>query len=148
MAAIANLVIYDNASTVHTFLPVSVTREGGKILAVYRENAASVPLEAQSTVSLSLETTRNGVTKCTMEVAVPTLESVGSQNAAGYTAPPKVAYVLRSVQTFYWHPRSTEAQRTFTRQLSANLVQGIATTVTAITTGAVPDLVDRALAPT
>lgn len=148
MANIANIVVYDSGAVAHTFNPVSTSREGDTQVAEWRENAAGVPLEAQSTIIARLQKSKSGVNRVDLEVVVPTLETIGAQNAAGYTAAPKVAYVLRGKAQFFWHPRTTEANRTFVRQILANFVNGVATNVAPTTTGLVPDLADRVLFPT
>lgn len=148
MSAIANLVAYSDTTTAHTFLPVSVSREGNSTKAEYRENRSGYTLEAQPTVSMELRALKSGVNQVSIEATVPLLETVGAYSASGYTAAPKLAHVLRSRVVFYFHPRSTESDRAYIRQIMANLVQGVSSAVTPITSGAVPDLVDRALCPT
>lgn len=148
MGAIANLVAYDAGGIAHTFEPVSVSREGNTTTALWRENVASVTLEAQGTVTARSKVLSTNVVMTEVDFAIPVMESIGSQNAAGYTAAPKVAYYLRGKAQFHWHPRSTEALRRFVRQLLANVIQGTAVNVTPITTGQVPDLIDKVMMPT
>ena len=49
MSAIGNIVAFDGATTPvsHTLVPISVTRERGKVTAVYREKITTLPDEAQ-----------------------------------------------------------------------------------------------------
>jgi hypothetical protein len=76
------------------------------------------------------------------------MESVSGQNAAGYTAAPKVAFVDRNEWVSYAHPRSTVSSRRLARQLLVNFAGNISTTVAAATSGFLPDGVDSLLAPT
>lgn len=148
MGAIANLVIYDNAAAIHTFLPVSVTREKGKVSALYRENLATVPVEAQATITVTNEVMPSGVHKVEVSVAAPVMESVSGQNAAGYTAAPKIAHIPRIVVTGFFSGRSSSTNRQFVRQLAANVLNGQITAFTTLTTGPVPDAIDTLVSPT
>jgi hypothetical protein len=150
MSAIANLVAYDGASTpvIHTLVPVSVTRKDSDITAEWREMVASVPAYAQVTCSLRLQATKSGLWKSETRVVVPTMEAVTNQNAAGYTAAPKVAFTDTFVLTGFHHPRSTITGRRLARQLIVNIANGVLTSVAAVTTGPVPELADQLVAPT
>jgi len=150
MSAIANLVAYDGASTpvIHTLLPVSVTRDKGKITADWRENASSVPLIAQVSCTTTLQRLNSGVWKATARVSVPVMESVSGQNAAGYTAAPKIAYVETVEITGFFHERSDTAGRRLARQLAVNILNGVATSVTPVTTGPLPELFDTLVSAT
>lgn len=148
MSAIANLVIYDNAATAHTFVPVSVTRDRSKVVALYRENAAGVPVEAQTTVQVTNEQLPSGVHKVEVQVARPVMESVSGQNSAGYTAAPKIAHVPRIIVTGLFSGRSSSTDRQFVRQLAANVMNGQTATFTTLTTGPVPELIDQLISPT
>lgn len=148
MSAIANLVVYDNAATAHTFVPVSVTRDKSKVVALYRENAAGVPVEAQSNILVTNEQLPSGVHKVEVQVARPVMEAVSGQNAAGYTAAPKVAHVPRVVITGYFSGRSSSTDRQFVRQVAANVINGQTTAFTTLATGPVPELIDSLVSPT
>ncbi len=150
MSNIANITVFDGASTPvsHTFVPVSVTRAANRITAEWRENLASVPTYACPRISMILETLKSGVirTECTVEV--PVMEAVSGQNAAGYTAAPKVAYTNRESWTSYAHPRSDLTGRRLAKQILTNLSNNVSTSVAAATTGFMPELVDSLVAPT
>lgn len=150
MAAIANLVAHDGAATAvsHTLVPVSVTREKGKVLAEYREQLVGVPVEAQVRCSLLLERLKSGVFKTETRVVVPVMETVSGQNAAGYTAAPKVAYENTFVMTGFFHQRSDVTGRRLVRQLAINIGNAVVGAVAAATSGPVPDLFDTLVAPT
>lgn len=150
MSAISDITVFDGASTPvsHTLKAVSVTREKGKVLAEWREANAGVPAYAQIRVSMLIERLKSGVYKTEQRVAVPVMESVTGQNAAGYTAAPKVAYENTVVTTGWFHERSDIAGRRLARQLSINLSGNISTTVAAATTGPLPELFDMLVAPT
>lgn len=149
MSQIANLVAFDGAATPvsHTFLPVSVVREKDEVVAEWREAIASVPVYAQPRVVMKLKRMGSGVYRVSSRVIVPVMETVGSQNAAGYTAAPKVAYE-NTVETIgYFHERSDLTGRRLVRQLAINIDNGVATSVAPVTTGPVADLFDLLAAP-
>jgi len=151
MSQIANITVYDGASApvAHTLTAISVTRvNGSKIIAEYRENLASVPVYAQVSCTMTLEVLKSGVTKVEQRVSVPVMEAILNQNAAGYTAAPKVAYVNTLITTGLFHPRSDVTGRRLVRQLAVNLAGNIATSVAPVTTGPFPELLDTLVAPT
>jgi len=149
MAQIANIVAYDGAATpaLHTLIPVSVTREKNKITALWREALSGVPVYAQVTVTMTLERLKSGVYKVVNRVAVPVQEVVTGSNSAGYSAAPKIAYVNTVETTGLFHERSDVAGRRLSRQLAVNIDGSIATSVTPVTTGPVPELFDLLTAP-
>lgn len=150
MASIANIVAFDGAATPvsHTLSPISVTKEKGTVLAEWREVNASIPAYAQVKASMKIEYLKSGVYKTEFRVAVPVMESVSGQNASGYTAAPKVAYVNQLVTTGYFHERSTINDRRLARMLLVNALNNVSTTVAAATTGFAPDLFDSLVSPT
>lgn len=150
MSAIANIVAYDGAGTpaLHTFLPISVTREGtGKILAEWRETGLAVPVMAQPRIAISLERLKSGNYKAIQRTTVPVMEAVGSQNAAGYTAQPKVAYEDTVEITGFFSPRSVHTGKRLVRQLACNVFNGVATSVAPVTTGPIAELFDQLMMP-
>jgi len=150
MAAMANITVFDGAATPvsHTLLPISVTRAAGTVEALFRENVAGVPTYAQISTLMRLGRLKSGVWKAETRVVVPVMESVSGQNAAGYTAAPKVAYEDTHVYTCFAHDRSVQTGRRLARQILINLMGNVSTSVAAATTGFVPDLVDNLVAPT
>lgn len=150
MSAIADLAVYDGAATpvLHTLNPISVTREGGKVTALYRENLSTVPVEAQVTVTMTAEKLKSGIYRTEVRTVVPVMESVSGQNAAGYTAAPKVAYEDTVVQIGFFHPRSTVAGRRSARTMANNIGRGLITSIAAATTGPMPELFDSLISPT
>lgn len=150
MSQIANIIVFDGAATPvsHTLVAVSVTRDKGKIVAEWREALASVPANAQIRITLTLEKLRSGVFRTEQRVVVPVMETVSGQNAAGYTAAPKVAYENTVVTTGFFHERSDVAGRRLVRQLATNLQNNVSTSVAAATAGFTPELIDQLVAPT
>lgn len=150
MANIANITVFDGAATPvsHTLVPVQIFREGRKVNADWKENLAGVPDYAQMTLRISSEKLPSGVTKVTTRVEVPVMESVSGQNAAGYTAAPKVAYVDRAEEIHYVNPRSIIAGRRNARQILTNLLGNVSTTVTPATAGFAVDAIDNLIMPT
>lgn len=139
-----NIAAYDGAATpaLHTFVGKSVSREGDEIVAIYREQSADVPEYAQGQVTLKLKRMSSGVYRVSTRVEIPVMESVGAQNAAGYTAPPKVAYTDTVEAIGYYHERATIAGRRLVRQLAVNILNGVATSVAPVTNVAPAELFD------
>jgi len=153
MANIANIVVFDGAATPvsHTLVPVDVSKDSktGAIVALWRENVASLPTYAQVSATARLtKSRRSGVWNVDFRVEVPVMESISGQNSAGYTAAPKVAYVDTTGIYGHYHERSTLAGRRLSRQLALNIGGNITTSVAAATTGVLPDLFDSLIAPT
>lgn len=150
MSAIANIVAYDGASTpvAHTLVPISVTRDGDTVVSEWREQLPSLPVEAQVRCTATKTKLKNGIVRTHSRIEVPVMEAIGAQNAAGYTAAPKVAYIDTVDIVSYAHPRSTNLGRRLVRQLAVNIANGISTSVTPVVTGPVPELVDQLISPT
>jgi len=150
MSAIANITVFDGAATPvsHTLLAVSVTRDKGRVEAFWRESLASLPAYAQVRCTMSIERLRSGVYKTEKLTEVPVMEAVLNQNAAGYTAAPKVAHTMTIRETGLFHERSDVAGRRLIRQMSINIDGNISTSVAAATTGPLPELFDLLVAPT
>lgn len=149
MSAIANIVAFDGSATPvsHTFQPESVTRQGSEVTAIWREQVANVPVYAQPLITMKLKRMNSGVYRVSSRTEIPVMESVGAQNAAGYTAAPKVAYVDTNEHIGLYHERSTIEGRRRVRQLAVNVSGGIATSVAPVTTGPVAELFDLLVAP-
>jgi len=150
MSAIADLVAFDGADTPvsHTFIPRSVTREKGVVVAEWRENIAGVPYEAQPGVKMSLEKLPSGVFVSEIRVEVPVMETITNQNAAGYTAAPKIAYVETVVMRGFHNKRSTAAVRKLVRGLAKNILHGNVLTSTVNTVGPAGEMFDLLVSPT
>ncbi len=153
MSNIANIVVYDGAATpvAHTLVPVEVTKDQrtGQIVAVWREQLTGVPTYAQVTATARLsKTKKSGVWNTDFRVEVPVLESVSGQNAQGYTAPPKVAYRDTTGIYGHYHERGSIASRRLSRQIALNIGNNTSTSVTAATSGPLPELFDTLVAPT
>ena len=144
MSAISSLVFFDGASTPasHTLYPVSVSREKQDVLSEWREALPSVPVDAQVRASQRLSVLKSGVRKCELRVVVPVMETITNANAQGYSAAPKVAYENTYVVTGYFHPRSDLTGRRLARQAIVNVLNGVTTTVTPVTSGPAPELFD------
>jgi hypothetical protein len=76
------------------------------------------------------------------------METVTNQNAAGYTAAPKLAFTDKNVWTSFQHPRSTITSRRLARMLLTNMSNNVTTTVAAAVTGFFSELVDAQVSPT
>jgi len=150
MSAIADIVAFDGAATPvsHTFKAGSVIRQtDGTILANWKEANVSVPDAAQGKVFMSLQRQKSGIYRVQCRVEIPVMEAITNQNSSGYTAPPKVAYVDTVVSTGYFSERDTVTGRRLVRQLSNNIMNGVATSVAPVTTGPVAELFDLLIAP-
>jgi len=151
MSTQSNIVAFDGAATpvTHTMIPISVRVDPktSEIVALWREGVTTVPVYAQITVEMRYKRLPSGVHQVTKTVAVPVMEAVSGQNAAGYTAAPKVAYINTVRTVGYFHDRSTIAERRLARQLSVNIDGAISTSVTPVTSGPVPELFDQFIMP-
>jgi len=150
MSQIADITVFDGAATPvsHTLKAVSVTREKGKVTALWREALASLPVYAQVSVSMSIELLKSGTYKVEQRTVVPVMEAILNQNAAGYTAAPKVAYENTVVTIGYFHQRADITGRRLVRQMAVNLCGNISTSVAPVATGPLPELFDQLVAPT
>jgi hypothetical protein len=150
MSQIANIITFDGAATPvsHTLVPVSVSRKGDMIQALWRELLASVPDYAQVRYEASHAVLKSGVKRSEWKIVVPVMEAILNQNAAGYTAAPKVAFEDTFGFFSYAHPRSTVAGRRLARQLMVNTSGNVSTSVAASTTGPFSELFDSLLMPT
>lgn len=150
MSNIANITVFDGAATPvsHILQAISVTKSKDKVVAEWREMLTSVPSYAQVRASMTMELLKTGVYRLEVKTVVPVMETVSGQNAAGYTAAPKVAYENTNSSVAYFHQRSTIADRRLSRQLHVNLLGSIATTVTPVQTGPAPELFDLLVSPT
>jgi len=148
MSAQANIVIFDGAATPvsHTFVPLgsSVDPILGRV-AAWREILASVPLYANATAQTTVKKLKSGAQRLEIRFQVPVMESVSGQNAAGYTAAPKVAYVNVGSAVFYFNERATPAERRLVKQLVANSLNNVSTSVAAATTGVAAELIDSGI---
>lgn len=150
MSAIANIVAFDGQSTPvsHTFVAESVARAGNDVIATYKEATAGVPDYAQGRITAKRSKLGSGVTRTSVRVELPVMESVSGVNSAGYTAAPKVAYTDTVEVVGYYSERSLISGRRSVRQLAINVAGSIATSVAPVTTGPVPELFDTLVAPT
>lgn len=146
MSAQANIVAFDGAAppVIHTFQPAGVSQDVKLgIIAEWREMLATVPNVAQLRIVMAFKKLSTGVMRTSVTVQVPVMESILNQNASGYTAAPKVAYVNMAQFIEYNSERSTPAERRLVRQLLINVCGNVPTTVTPILTGAAPELIDN-----
>lgn len=120
MAQIANIVVADGATTPvnHTFVPIS-----SRPSAMYREQIASLALVGQGVVDISNNSAANAsLQRVRVKLALPALETISGENAAGYTASPKVAYTNTVMVEFIMPARGTVQQRKDLRTLVMNLM--------------------------
>lgn len=151
MSQLANITAFDGAGTPvsHTLVGEQIERlADGTIIARWKESLTGVPDYAQIRVTMAKKKLPSGVFRTSIRVEVPVMESVSGQNAAGYTAPPKVAYVNTVDIVGFFHERSLIAERRLVRQLAINVAGNITTSVAAATSGFAPELVDQLLTPT
>lgn len=151
MSAIATITVFDGQATpvAHVLDPVSVSREGASIVrAEWRETGLAVPINAQPRLSIRLELLKSGVYRAERKLVVPVMEAVAGQNAAGYTAAPKVAHELTDTRVWFFSQRSDVAGRRLIKQMGTNLDSNKSNTGPAITSGVVDDLAGLLVAPT
>lgn len=154
MASIADITVYDGESTpvAHVFKAIHTRMDkNGAQEALYRESLPGVPLEAQPTLKLTNALLPSGVRRLAARVEVPVMESVSGQNAAGYTAAPKVAFVETAEYVDYVHPRSTASGRRNIRYMFQNFFRNLNVAsggAHAYTGGPVNELLDDVISPT
>jgi len=152
MSAIANIAAYDGTSGVqilHTFVPVSVSREGpNKVRSQWRETGLAVPTIAQPRLDMVLEKLKSGIYRLERRLVIPVMESISGQNSAGYTAAPKVAYENTDIYIGFFSERSDVAGRRLIRQLGVNIDGNVGTAVAPATTGPLPELFDLLVSQT
>jgi len=121
MAAIA-IMSLSEASTgvavVHTFTPKATNP-----MALWRQDVASVPVSGSAFVTIKVKTSKGGDSphRIQIELADPVMEATLNQNAAGYTAPPKVAYISRARTDYLLPLRSTAIDRKRLRLMNVAL---------------------------
>lgn len=150
MAQQANITVFDGASTPvsHTFIGEEVARlVDGTVIAKYKETSLTLPDYACNRIEIERRKLKNQMTRTEIRVMVPIMEAVNAQNSSGYTAPPKVAHVVKESLVVFAHERSTETDRRLTRQILVNIANNISTSVAAATSGPVSDAVDKYILP-
>lgn len=148
MSAQANIVAFDGAATpvTHTFVPLgSKVDEKLGHLAYWREAVAALPIIANMRLTTYFKKLKNGMERVEVRVEVPVMETVMNQNAAGYTAAPKVAYINQFSLVGYFHERASIAERRLIRQIVINMGNNVVVTTPAATAGVVSELVDSGI---
>lgn len=147
MSSQVNIVAFDGAATPvpHTLEPLNsaIDPATGETVASWSEKIATLPDYAQIRFKTTQKKNKDGVWRLFAQVEVPVMEAVSGQNAAGYTAAPKVAYTTKVQVVMYASERSTINDRKLVRQLAVNICGGVSTTVTPVITGTAPELFDK-----
>ncbi len=151
MAAQASITVFDGASTPvsHTFTGEEVARlVDGSVKASWKETSLTLPDYACNRITITKRKLKNGMTRVEVSVEIPVMEAVNAQNSSGYTAPPKVAHVVKESLVVFRHERSTETDARLARMILVNVANNISTSVAAATSGPVSDAVDKYILPT
>lgn len=146
MTAQATITAFDGAATPvsHTLVGEQVFRDkDGTLRATWKESLPSVPDAAQVRITQTKKKLPSGIIRVSSRAEVPVMEAINAQNSSGYTAPPKVAFTDTTEVVGYYHERSTVTSRRLSRQLAINVANGIATTVTPVSTGPAAELFDQ-----
>lgn len=126
MSAMTNFLVKDDTATPVEFTLKPVTDTPNPY---WRAAVSGTPLEGQPRLWAIQETQKDGSVKVSVKLEVPVMETLGaSGTAAGYVAPPKVAYVNRGWLTHIFDKRSTQADRANTLRLLIGLAQGATST--------------------
>lgn len=148
MSAQANIVAFDGAVSPvsHTIIPIGVSSDSllGDV-AKWREALTAVPITANVRVTTFKKKLKSGIERIELRVEVPVMETISGQNAAGYTASPKVAYTNQVSFVGYFSERASIAERRLARQLLVNISNNVTTTVAAASSGAASELVDQGI---
>ncbi len=151
MAAQASITVYDGAATPvsHTFVGEEVARlADGTVTAKWKETDSTLPDYACNTITMTKRKLKSGITRTEISVEIPVMEAVNAQNSSGYTAPPKVAHVVKESFVAFRHERSTETNARLARMIVVNLLNNISTSVAAATSGPASDAIDKYILPT
>lgn len=150
MSTQANIIAFDGAAApvTHTFVPDGSSKDAvnGNV-AEWSEKSLTLPSNANIRLRQTKKLLKSGAYRTATVVIVPVMETISNQNAAGYTAMPKVAYEETAQYVQFSSPRSTIAMKRLTRQLLLNIVGGIATSVVPVVTGFGPELHDQLIVP-
>lgn len=126
MGAMTNLLVKDDATSPVEFTLVPITDTP---IPYWRATVAGTPLEGQVRLYSSTEQLKSGAWKITAKLEVPVMETLGaSGTAAGYVAPPKVAYVNTAILTVFADKRSTIADRSNLLKMILGIAQGVTST--------------------
>jgi hypothetical protein len=150
MSQMTNFTVYDGAATpvAHVMASIYVRQIGDRMEALWRESLTGVPIYACPRCTLTMQKLKTGMMRVAFRFEIPVMESVSGQNASGYTAAPKVAYVTVAELVMYSHDRATIENRRMARMLPVNLGNDIATSVAAGTTGQSALAYDQIIMPT
>lgn len=151
MSTQAAITVFDGAATPvsHTLQPIeNKILPDGTQYALWREQLATLPVEAQISVEMRKRKLASGVVETRTRTNVPVMEAIAGQNAAGYTAAPKVAYVDSRESVTFQHPRCTSTSKNICYQISRNLANNVSTTVAAIAAGPEYELEVQQMMPT
>lgn len=107
MAAMANIVAYNDASTpvAMTFVPVTDTPD-----AFWRESNSTASQLAKWRMTQSMALQKNGIERRVVKLEAPIMEQATGAAADGNVAPPKVAHTIVGQVSLFVHNRATEAQ--------------------------------------
>lgn len=138
----ASFTVYDGASTpvAHVLVGESVEKTGDTILASWREQIPTLPFESQVQFTLLKRKLKSGTTHGVARVELPVLEVPTGNNAQGYVAPSKTAFIDRMELVSYASPRSTEATKRICYMMLINWACNSASAGAAITAGPVAEL--------
>jgi hypothetical protein len=126
MGAMTNLLVKDDASTPVEFTLKPVTDTPNP---QWRARVSGTPLSGQVRLQSNVEQLKSGDWKISVKLEVPVMETLGaSGTAAGYVAPPKVAYTNTGIFTMFANARSTVADRANLLKLLVGIIQGASST--------------------
>jgi len=124
MSAITNILLYDGQTTPvqQTFAPLSHSKDEY----IWRQTGVSSVLASALVSLIFLKVKGNAsLEKVRVKTIIPALETATGNNADGYTAAPRLAYTLASIQDFILPMRATTAQKkdivAFSRNAIANV---------------------------
>lgn len=148
MSSQANITVFDGAATPvsHTFVPTGVAADPKLgLVASWRELLTTVPIMANCRVTTFAKKLRNGINRVELRVEVPVMETISAQNAAGYTAAPKVAFTDSISCVGYFSERSTITSRRLCKQMLTNILNNLATTTPGVSAGPAAELIDSGI---
>jgi len=126
MPAMTDLLVKDDAASPveYTLKPVTDTPNP-----LWRASVSGTPLDGQIRLTEMVDELKNGSYKVSVKLEVPVMETLGaSGTAAGYVAPPKVAYVTTAIFSMFVDKRSTSQNRSDCLKMIVGLLQGASST--------------------
>lgn len=124
MANMANIVVYDDATTpvAYTFVPQEAMPNP-----LWVEQSSTKSKNAKARISQSRATQKNGYDRRLHKVELPIMEQPTGGTSSGFVAPPEIAHTVTLQLSGFIHPRATNTDVANAAKMLINSFLGIAT---------------------